>query len=353
MKMPNSVIGRGVVAGIAGASVIVIWFLIGDLRHGEPFRTPIFLANMIGFGDVTANALSIALYTALHFAVLIAVGIAAAWAAHQIGRAPVLLLGVVLGFLLFELVFYGSVWITGINVAAELGWVRVLVGNIVAGIAIFGVLSAMGAIEPVRWRAVLSEHYTIREGIIAGLIGAAAVAAWFLIVDAASGRLLFTPAALGSALLRGSRGAASVEISTATVLGYTVIHVAAFLIIGLVAAGIVAAAEELSEAILLGGVLLFVTFEALSIGLLTIAAAWLLDALAWWNIAAANVVAAIGMGGYLYLRHPNLLRDARERNLEEDLARDVAAPGPAHGNATDRAAETTVAATSRTPGEPR
>lgn len=331
MKTPSTVIGRGAVAGFAGATVIVLWFLIADLRSGEPFRTPIFLASMLGFGDVTASALSVALYTVLHFAVLMAVGIGAAWAAEHISVAPIMLLGVVLGFLLFELVFYGSVWITGIDVAAELGWVNVVVGNLLAGVTIFGTLAMMGAIEPIRWGEVLREHYTIREGLIAGLIGAAAVAAWFLVVDAVAGRLLFTPAALGSALLRGSRTAATVEISAATVLGYTVLHVAAFLVIGLVAAGIVAAAEEFSEAILLGGVLLFVTFEALSIGLLTIVASWLVDTLAWWNIGAANLVAAAGIGGYLYLRHPGLLRDARDRNFEEDLAHDVAAPGPAHG----------------------
>jgi hypothetical protein len=328
MRAPSTLIGRGAVAGVAGATVIAAWFLIGDLQQGEPFRTPAFLASMIGFGDVQATALSVALYTVIHYAVLVAVGITAAWAAEQLPSAPVMLLGIVLGFLLFDLVFYGSVWVTGTNVAAELGWGRVLIGNILAGLTIFGVLTAMGAIEPIRWRSLLAKHYTIREGLLAGLIGATLVALWFLIVDVLTGRVLFTPAALGSAVLLGSRSAGAVEITAATVLGYTAIHYTAFVLIGLIAAAIIAAAEEQSEAILLGGVLLFVTFEALSIGLLTIVASWLVDVLAWWNIAAANLVAAVGMGGFLILRHPDLLRDVRDRNLEEDLAHDVTAPGP-------------------------
>jgi hypothetical protein len=326
MRMPRSLVGRGAAAGIAGGIALILWFLIGDVRQGEPFRTPAFLAGVIGFGDVQATALSVVLYTVLHFAVLILVGIAAAWTAEQLGAGPIILLGIVLGFLLFDLIFYGSVWITGISVADELGWSRVLVGNVLAGLTIMGTLSATGGIEPVNWRQVLAEHYTIREGLVAGLIGATAVAAWFLVVDLLGGQLLRTPAALGSAVFLGARGVATVEINALTVLGYTAIHYAAFLLIGLLAAGIVAAAEEYEEAILLGGVLLFVTFEALSIGLLTILASWLVDALAWWNIAAANLIAAVMMGGFLYLRHPGLLRDVRDRNLEEDLAGDVAAP---------------------------
>src|SRR5205823_1851736 len=42
----------------------------------------------------------------------------------------------------------------------------------------------------------------LREGFIAGLIGAGAVALWFLIVDIIAGRPFFTPAMLGSAAAR-------------------------------------------------------------------------------------------------------------------------------------------------------
>jgi hypothetical protein len=169
----------------------------------------------------------------------------------------------------------------------------------------------------------------VREGLVTGLIGAVAVAAWFLVMDAMSGRLMFTPAALGSAVFLGARGPEAVEITALTVFGYTILHVVAFLLTGLVAAAIVAAAEEHAEAVLLGGVLLFVTLEAFSIGLLTIVSQWLVEALSWWNIGGANLIAALGMGGYLYARHPGLLRDVHDRDLEEDLAQDVPAPGHA------------------------
>ena len=43
----------------------------------------------------------------------------------------------------------------------------------------------------------------LHEGFIAGLIGAAAVALWFLVVDVIAGRPFFTPAMLGSAVFWG------------------------------------------------------------------------------------------------------------------------------------------------------
>ena len=44
----------------------------------------------------------------------------------------------------------------------------------------------------------------LREGFIAGCIGAASVAVWFLIVDTINGQPLFTPAMLGSAVFWGA-----------------------------------------------------------------------------------------------------------------------------------------------------
>jgi hypothetical protein len=330
MTVPRTVVGRGILAGFVGATVLALWFLLMDLRQGAPFRTPEFLAGVLGFGEVQMGVFSVTIYTVLHYVAFAFIGVGSAWLADRLEAVPGLALGLALGFLLFNAVFYGSVWITGIDVVQALGgWPRMLVGNLLAGVAVFGILTAMGVAEPMHWSDMLAEHYTVREGLITGIIGAGAVAVWFLVVDAVSGRILFTPAALGSAVFLGARGPEAVQITGVTVLGYSVLHVTAFMLTGLVAAAIVAAAEEHSEVVLLGGILLFVTLEAFSIGLLTIVAEWLVEALSWWNIGGANLIAALGMGGYLYSRHPGLLRDVQERDLEEDLAQDFPAPGHA------------------------
>ena len=72
----------------------------------------------------------------------------------------------------------------------------------------------------------------LREGFIAGCIGAAVVAVWFLIVDAINGQPLFTPAMLGSAVFWGAHDMSAVVIEPARIFGYTMIHVSAFVVVG-------------------------------------------------------------------------------------------------------------------------
>ena len=86
-----------------------------------------------------------------------------------------------------------------------------------------------------------------QEGIAAGIVGAAVVALWFLILDLLSGRPLYTPTVLGTALFRGGRGLAAPEtlpISTEMVLMYTWVHALAFCVIGGVASRLLALSEK-------------------------------------------------------------------------------------------------------------
>src|SRR3989442_15334923 len=83
----------------------------------------------------------------------------------------------------------------------------------------------------------------LREGFIAGCIGAAAVAIWFLIVDSINGQPLFTPAMLGSAVFWGAPGPANVIVEPARIFGYTMIHVSAFVVVGCIAAALAAEVE--------------------------------------------------------------------------------------------------------------
>ena len=57
----------------------------------------------------------------------------------------------------------------------------------------------------------------LRDGIIAGLIGAAIVAVWFLIYDAARGYPFRTPALLGAAAIQGVRDPGTVAVSPSLV----------------------------------------------------------------------------------------------------------------------------------------
>jgi hypothetical protein len=322
MRELPGLVRSGIIAGVAAGTVIVLWFMVVDWLQGAPLQTPAFLANvLLRLGDGSVAVVPVAIYTAVHYIGFVLVGIAMAWVAARAELVPGALLGFALGFLLFDLMFYGSLLITGTAVVRELGWAAVLAGNIMAGLVLFGVLGALGARRPASWAEMLAEHRTLREGLATGLIGAAAVALWFLVVDVLAGRIFFTPAALGSAIFLGARGVGDVDISAAVILGYTILHVVASLLVGCFAAFVVRKAEEESEVILLGAILLFVTFAAFFVGMLAILFNWLVAVLSPWNIAVANLIAALSMGVYLYLRHPALLHDLRTKDLEEELAR--------------------------------
>lgn len=309
---------RGAVAGLIGATVLALWFLIIDTVQNAPFHTPTFVANTLlnlqGMPTVTL----LALYTVLHFAAFVATGIVVAWLLEKAGLPPLFLLGVVLGFLMFDLIFYAGVIITGTNVVSEVGWPEVLVGNMLAGISLMGYLSHTAPGEKVRLRDVLRDHTTIREGLVVGLLGAVAVMLWFLVIDLINGRALFTPGALGSALFMGARGVTEVQVTTETVLGYTGVHLLSFMLVGLIASALVEGARR-EPHVLLALVLLFVTLEVIFIGVLAVVASWLLDAIHFSMIIAANLIAAVVMGGYLLYKHPEV-RENLGHDLEEELA---------------------------------
>lgn len=315
----SETIKRGTVAGLIGATALALFFLVVDTVQRTPFYTPTFVASTLLDLDASQPTLGLlALYTVLHFAAFVVVGIAVTWLLDKATIPPLLLLGLVLGLLLFDLIFYAGVIMTGTNVVRELGWPAVLVGNVIAGLSLVGYLSLSTPGEHPSIRDILRDHRTIREGLIAGLAGAVAVMIWFLASDIVNERALFTPGALGSALFFGARGVLEVQITPETVLAYTGVHVVSFMLVGLLASALVEGARR-EPHVLLAMVLLFVTLEVMFIGMLAIVAEWLLDAIRWWMIIGANLVAALVMGGYLLYMHPEL-RENLGHDLEEDLA---------------------------------
>jgi len=141
-----------------------------------------------------------------------------------------------------------------------------------------------------------------REGFVAGLLGAAAVAIWFLIVDTAAGMPLRTPALLGAAMLEGLRDPGALVITWPLVIKYTLIHGGAFLLFGWLLAGLLTLADR-EPRLLYAIIMLFCCFEVFFIAIIAITAEWLFEALAWWNILAGNVLAALVMLAYFFRGH--------------------------------------------------
>jgi uncharacterized membrane protein YphA (DoxX/SURF4 family) len=149
-------------------------------------------------------------------------------------------------------------------------------------------------------------HPLLREGILAGLIGAGCIAVWFLGVDMVAGHPFFTPATLGRGLLR-ILGPVPVDQSVVTlVLVYTVFHVMAFMVVGVLAALLIDVAGR-EPSVLVGFVVLFAAFEVgfyALVGLMQQASS--LGTLVWYQVMLGNLIAAVAMGAYLWRAHPGL-----------------------------------------------
>jgi hypothetical protein len=142
-----------------------------------------------------------------------------------------------------------------------------------------------------------------KEGVSAGLLGAAGVALWFFVADLIAGQPLYTPGLLGKAMLSllGHGIEHGVLFNAAA---YTVFHVLAFIGVGALASVLVHATQRTPQ-VAAGLLLLFAVFES---GFYSMVVALskpeILGAIAWYQILAANLVAATLMGGYLWKKHP-------------------------------------------------
>jgi hypothetical protein len=160
---------------------------------------------------------------------------------------------------------------------------------------------------PASTREEASKVY--EEGIVAGLIGAATIAIWFLILDVIQGRPLYTPTVLGTALFRAGLGLTAPETlatSLELVLWFTWVHVLVFIVIGGAAAWLLRlAARDPNFGF---GILLFlVVFMFGFIGVSLVFAEEVFHALAWPTILIGNLLAAGTMAWYFWRRHPHLM----------------------------------------------
>ena len=145
----------------------------------------------------------------------------------------------------------------------------------------------------------------VREGIVVGLAGAAAVAVWFLVADLAAGTPFRTPALLGAAFFEHLRDPAALVISPGLVVAYTVAHGLAFIGFGLAVAGLFALVDY-DRRVLFAVFMLFCCLEVFVVGMVMTLAERLLDDIPIWSILGANLLAAVVMLGILFRRHHRL-----------------------------------------------
>ena len=157
-------------------------------------------------------------------------------------------------------------------------------------------------------------HSTLREGAIAGVIGAAVIAFCYFVFDVLDGRLFATPNAIAERLF-GVGSSDAGNIGTLAVV--TVVHTFAFIVAGTAMTAMVhLAARDIAWRM---GVLL-----ALVIGLGMFAGlgfAANVDGSApipTWKVLGGALVAVVAMAAYLWRGHPELVRSFADVPLGDE-----------------------------------
>jgi hypothetical protein len=305
MRRSTTVV-EGAVGGLLAGAVVAVWFFVLDLVTGQPFNTPrVLAAAVLGHEPALTTARLVAIYTLLHLGVFASLGIVGSWLLHATGEAPRLLTGALFGVGALSATHYGGLLLLGVPVLTVLPPLHVLAANLVGGIAMMLYLHSATRESVPFGPAMLKAHPMVANGLLTGSVGAAAIALWFLVIDALSGRPLFTPAALGSALLLGAQSPADVQLTVGVVGAYTLIHLLAFFVVG-VAVEWGARQLERFPAFWLVALLAVIVLDVLFVGVVGSLALWVLGAVGLWAVVTGNLLSVAAMGYRVWRERPEL-----------------------------------------------
>lgn len=151
---------------------------------------------------------------------------------------------------------------------------------------------------------------TLREGLVVGLIGYAAVAVFYAAFDVLAGRgAVFTLNLLGKVMFRGVRDPAILQLpiapDVAGMVMYNFVHLLVALSVGLFVAWLMAKAEERPKIMVpvLGVAVAGYIVTVVAVAFLT---QWISLLLPLWTIVTVNSLAALGGGAFLWRAHPGL-----------------------------------------------
>jgi len=146
--VPTTVYLEGIRAGLVGATIIAVWFLIVDTIAGRPFYTPAVLgaalfqgeAAIRGSAPIVPSLELVAGFTWVHYLVFLLIGVGAAQLMALAERNPSVGFGIVLFFAVFEFGFLIASMVFADSVMQRLAWPAVVVGNLLAAIGMGWVL---------------------------------------------------------------------------------------------------------------------------------------------------------------------------------------------------------------------
>jgi hypothetical protein len=158
-KKQHRTLVEGAIAGVLGGASVAIWLLIIDTIGVRPFQTPALLGTALmgalGWTPVYGAFGAMLVYTVFHFAVFVAVGVAIVALVHAAEREPSLLWGLLALFVMFEVGFYGFVYVLDVSLLGTLAWPQIGIANLLAAFVMGRHL----------WRSHPTLHGQLEEGL--------------------------------------------------------------------------------------------------------------------------------------------------------------------------------------------
>jgi hypothetical protein len=128
---------NGAVAGLLGGVSIMVFFLGYDALFFGPLATPNFLAGTFIGKDVSAlvqlRGAPIVLFSVLHLAVFVGLGIMLEELLRMMKAGGSLLFGGFYGLTICTTLFWVVLHLSGVELLVEPRWVAVMLGNFLAG----------------------------------------------------------------------------------------------------------------------------------------------------------------------------------------------------------------------------
>jgi hypothetical protein len=142
LSASRSILEHGVLAGVLGALVVAVWFLVLDALNSRPFFTPSLLGSAL-FGGTSAgeveavNAIMVFAYTGLHGLLYLIAGTVLSWMFWEMDEHPQFGMILILLFVVSQAVLFGLEVTVVPQVVGVLGAFSVALANILSAIAMF------------------------------------------------------------------------------------------------------------------------------------------------------------------------------------------------------------------------
>jgi uncharacterized membrane protein YgdD (TMEM256/DUF423 family) len=173
----------------------------------------------------------------------------------------------------------------------------------------------------------MQTHSTLREGLLAGLLGGLVVAAWYAAVDIGRGQPLYTPNVLGQVFAAGDTIPTVRSIAPQAVAEYSLLHFGFFFVLGIALTALTHISVR-NPALRMGVVLGLAVGFVFFLGVLYLLSSVTAQRFPWMTALGGGVLGIGSMGLYLWQRHPGLRGTFREAPLGDEVKPPPHPPSP-------------------------